>query len=371
MPNSTVLDVLIVYNGATAASASDDSANVPFLKSSQNVPCNDAYAYMLSYCESLGIKAGFTTSKDIVGPGRASNYWIVKDKQWTKIIRPAFSKQIFDKFSPKNLKDAKTRAKLFSSFDISPYNSKEIFEMFFDKQNTYDSHPSCTIPTLSLTTPTLTHIKTQCQKLSILTKLSSSSDYTTHLIMKDRFGAGGWHVYKIAPNGYAKILSIMQKNPKISFIIQPFTLFDAKDIRLIYIDGKLLQSYFRTAARGNFRCNEHQGGTSTYINLNAISKKILAKADFIVSSLNHVNTLFALDFIVGNSGDIHFIEGNTGPGLSWNKNIQIEVKMGKQLIRSLVKNIYNTLSNTKMLKKNQYISNRPIISSSIPVSLIT
>lgn len=343
MPNTVVLDVLIVYNGATAASAKDSTATVPFLPSSQNVPCNDAYAYMLHYCKSIGITAGFTTSSDIIGPGRCSSYWTIRNTQWVKVMRPVFAKQIFDKFSPKNIKDVKIRSKLFSSSDISPYNSQEIFEMFFDKQNTYDSHASCAIPTLTLSEPSLSHVKAQCLQLATLTRLADSSDYTQDIIMKDRYGAGGWHVYKISPYNYKKILSIMLSNPTISFIIQPFTLFDAKDMRLIYIGGKLLQSYFRQAKSGDFRCNEHQGGSSTYLKLSQIPRAIRTQADNIVYSLNHVNTLFALDFIVGTSGRVHFIEGNTGPGLSWNKQSAKEVFMGKQLIRAIVQNLKSRL----------------------------
>ncbi|MFZ2975951.1 MAG: hypothetical protein WA055_04990, partial [Candidatus Moraniibacteriota bacterium] len=210
-----------------------------------------------------------------------------------------------------------------------------------------------------LSVPSLSHVKAQCLQLALLTKLSNSSDYTREIIMKDRHGAGGWHVYKIAPYSYKKILSIMQKNPTISFIIQPFTLFDAKDIRLIYIGGKLLQSYFRQAKSGDFRCNEHQGGTSTYIKLSTIPKDILTKSNFIVSSLNHANTLFALDFIVGTSGRIHFIEGNTGPGLSWNKHNVKEVFMGKQLIRAIVQNLASRLeiqSSQKSITPHQFLS---------------
>lgn len=349
MPNTAVLDVLIVYNGATASSAADPTALVPFSLASQNVPCNDTYLYMLSYCHVLGLRAGFSTSADIIGPGRVSSYWDILKGAWHQVHTPAYAMQIFDKFSPKNAVGRKLRAKLFATPLVSPYNSLAIFEQFFDKQQTYDAHLSSAIPTLSLLRPTLVHITLQCQALAVLCSLSGSPDYTEQIILKDRFGAGGWHVYKLVARDYIGIRRIMQTNPSISFIIQPFTLFDERDIRLIYLGGVLVQSYFRTAARGDFRCNAHQGGTSTYLDLDQIPLNIRSQADLIVSTLDHVNSLFALDFVVGRSGQVHFIEGNTGPGLSWDKTIAKEVSMGKQLIRAIVKNLATRLNTTKSI----------------------
>jgi hypothetical protein len=55
-----------------AKSASDKSIknNVPFSQSGQNGSYNIVYGYFLTICHKYKLKAAFTTSKEIVGPGR-------------------------------------------------------------------------------------------------------------------------------------------------------------------------------------------------------------------------------------------------------------------------------------------------------------
>ena len=61
-------DVLIVYNGKLATSASDDSvsASTPFPLNSNNHAYNAVYAYFLDICHKFGLKAAFTTSRILV-----------------------------------------------------------------------------------------------------------------------------------------------------------------------------------------------------------------------------------------------------------------------------------------------------------------
>jgi glutathione synthase/RimK-type ligase-like ATP-grasp enzyme len=158
-----------------------------------------------------------------------------------------------------------------------------------------------------------------------------------------------------------EIQKIMRANPKTSFILQPFALFDRgfiydntavpTDIRLIYLGGELFHSYLRFPKNGDFRCNEHQGGTSAYIKESEIPKNIRTKADLISSSLK-TTSLIALDFIVTNNGTPYLVEGNTGPGLSWNINIKKEVYMGKKLIRGIVDRLYTSNFNLNLKKSN-------------------
>jgi len=158
-------------------------------------------------------------------------------------------------------------------------------------------------------------------------------------VMKDRFGAGGRHIYKFKSGQSKNMLAALNRNTKVSYIIQPFAMFDrgfsyhncpsSTDIRLIYMKGEIVQSYIRVAKKGDFRCNEHQGGLLTYLSLNELPKALVAKSGLIANILNKKSSLFTLDFIMSNNGNPYFLEGNTGPGLDWNmslKNNEIEAK---------------------------------------------
>jgi hypothetical protein len=68
------MDVLIVYTQSNSMSASSKlKGNVtPFALSKGREHYARAYAYFLAQCKKIGLKAAFTTSKDIVGPGWCS-----------------------------------------------------------------------------------------------------------------------------------------------------------------------------------------------------------------------------------------------------------------------------------------------------------
>lgn len=364
MPTLHHLDILILYNGNTACSAASRGKNssLPFPRKSLNSACNDAYAYFLSYCRQLGLSAGFTTSKDIIGAGSASSYWVYQKNSWQKVNNPCESKIIFDKFSPHKLIDSSLQSLFFSKRSVKKYNSFRISDIFFDKHKTHTSLLTHTIPTVPVTSSSLTHIKNACVLIDNLTKITNPQDFSTDYILKDQFGAGGWHVYKVKGlDKFKQIQTIVSQHKKISFILQPFALFDRgfiyqnklapTDIRLIYLNGTLFHSYLRFPKTGDYRCNEHQGGTSAYIKESEIPKNIRSKADLISSSLK-TTSLIALDFIVTNNGTPYLVEGNTGPGLSWNENIKKEVYMGKKLIRGIVDQLYTSNFNLNPKKPN-------------------
>ncbi|MBP9702634.1 hypothetical protein KBD69_03015 [Candidatus Woesebacteria bacterium] len=369
MTTATRLDLLILYNGNTAWSAASKTKQ-PFPLKSINNPCNIAYSYFLDYCRSIGFNAGFSTSSDIIGPGLCSSYWIYQGNTWQKVNKPCQSNVVYDKFSPKNEADL-SRQSLFFSRGIKRYNSEQISQIFFDKNNTHSSLLSHTIPTVAITKPTLSAIKLATTLLTGLAKTGIlAGDFGQDFILKDRYGAGGWHVYKISSvNSTKEIQKVMYANQKTSFILQPFALFDRgfvydnaavpTDIRMIYLGGQFLFSYLRFPKSGDFRCNEHQGGSSVYIKESEIPLNIKVKADLIADSLK-TKALIALDFIVTNSGTPYLIEGNTGPGLSWDQNNKKEVFKGKKLIRGIVDQlagrigVSKTNSNNNSTRPNRY-----------------
>jgi glutathione synthase/RimK-type ligase-like ATP-grasp enzyme len=219
--------------------------------------------------------------------------------------------------------------------------------LFFDKQLTYEKLSDHSIPTISLEKNTLKNINYACKNLANLINLHpTATDFSQDIIMKDRFGAGGRHVYRFKTGQSKDMLAIVQKNSQISFIIQPFTNFDqgfsylncpsSTDIRLIYLQDKIVQSYIRVAKSGDFRCNEHQGGSLIYLPLKDLPHALVTKSNSIAKILDKKCSLYALDFIISNNGNAYLLEGNTGPGLDWNLSLKKNEVESKKLIKLVV-----------------------------------
>jgi glutathione synthase/RimK-type ligase-like ATP-grasp enzyme len=336
-------DVLIVYNGTATRSASlrDKANTTPFPLTSKSSSCNIAYAYFLESCAKQKIKAAFSTSNDVIGSGLCSSYWSYEDGAWHKSRKMAYSTTIFDKFSPRS-KVGKVKHKLlFSSKKIKPFNDPTLRKLFSDKQKTYNSLSDHAIPTVTLKGNTLDSINSACDMLtSKMRQNTRREDFSGDIIMKDRFGAGGYHVYKFQKNESPEMLIVKDSNPDISFVIQPFANTDCPtDIRLIYMGGKIIESYIRVAAQNDFRCNEHQGGSLTYLDINNIPSNVTDQANAIIAKLGNYHSLYSLDFIVSNSGKAYLLEGNIGPGLDWNLSVKKEEVNAKKFIRTIVKQL--------------------------------
>jgi len=345
-------DVLIVYAEKLATSASTKLVQsvTPFPKNSTNESYNEVYGYFLEICDQLNIKAAFTTSADIIGPGFCRSYWLYHQQQWSKINTPCYSSLIFDKFSPTNIGTKIRRQLLFSNSQAKPFNNPELFDIFFDKQLTYNRLSSYSIPTVSIESKTLPGVNEACQKLvDLISHHPTPDDFNSDFIMKDRYGAGGRHVYKIPFGQSAKILTILRRHPRFSFIIQPFLKFDqgfsyqncpaSTDIRFVYLNGKIVQTYIRVAKAGDFRCNEHQGGLLTYLSPEDIPISLTATSNLISRILNKQRSLYALDFIISNDGNAYLLEGNAGPGLDWNTSLKNNERQAKKLIRLIVREL--------------------------------
>lgn len=342
-------DALIVYTETLANSAvcAVEVKQTPFAKRSKNESYNTVYGYFLERCKRKGLNVAFTTSADIIGPGYCRSYWSFRNKKWIRVGSPCFSNLIFDKFSPTKGCIMTRRNLLFSSDDIKSFNDPELFNIFFDKQKTYDRLSEHSIPTISLGSKTAEGVSDACDELAKMMNVHpKANDFSEDIVMKDRFGAGGRHVYKFKTGQSEKMLAVLRRNAKVSFVIQPFAKFDqgfsygdrpaSTDIRLIYLNGKIAQSYIRMAKSGDFRCNEHQGGSLTYLTLKEIPKSLVAKSNLISGMLDKKDSLYALDFIVSNNGNTYLLEGNTGPGLDWNSSLKKNEQEAKKLIRLVV-----------------------------------
>lgn len=351
MTGTTVFDMIIVYSERLASSASCTSGVVtPFPKGSSKESYNIVYGYFLEVCQRHNLKAAFTTSSDIVGAGKCRSYWLFKSGKWISVQKPGYSKLIFDKFSPVGPRIKLLRDLLFSSRAIKPFNHPYVFNLFFDKQKTYNKLHNFSIPTVSIEKGTERSVNKACLSLKkLILKHAHQEDFSDEVVVKDRFGAGGRNVYKYKINQTKQIVATMLENKSVSFVIQHFTKFDqgfsyqetlsSTDIRLIFLGKKIVQTYIRIAKAGDFRCNEHQGGRLKYISKNEVPLKVIAASKQIIKLINTKTSLFALDFVVSNNGNVYFLEGNTGPGLDWNLDIKANEIEAQKLIRIIVKEL--------------------------------
>lgn len=364
MTKSTFFDVLIVYSQRLADSAGSNKSQVvsPFSLRKNNYSYNTVYGYFLKSCKRNNLKAAFTTSKDIQGPGICSSYWMFDKDTWTKVLENGSSRLVFDKFSPISPKIKAKRELLFSNKKVIPFNHSRLFSLFFDKQKTYKKLARFSIPTVQIIGSSQESISKALKSLNkLISKHNNNSDFTIDIILKDQYGAGGINIYKLKNDDEDGIRKILKKHPSKSFIIQPFVNFDlgfafdnvtaATDIRLIYLNGKIVQTYLRMAKQGDFRCNEHQGGQLQYISRKDLPKKVVIAGNEISKLINKKGSLFALDFIVSNNGNVYLLEGNSGPGLDWNLNIKKNEIEAKKLINLVVKQIANRVTKNKINKQ--------------------
>lgn len=384
MKNPTVYDVLVVYTDGVATSASSKkvSHDKPFSPESMRSEYNDCYGYFLKMCRQNGIKAAFTTSKDLSENGYFSTHWTFTRNRWKKILTPCYSSLIFDKFSPISKKQKERRSSLFSNIGIEPFNSHEVFSLFFDKQKTYDILSRFSIPTVTIKKNTKESISNAVTELEKLVGLHPDrQDFSKKIVMKDRFGAGGNNIFRTELKGRkVHIQDVMVMNKDVSFILQPFTEFEKGygfkkrsgfvDVRVIYLGTRIIQAYVRTAAKDDFRCNMHQGGNVEYIPKKDIPARILRLAEGILQQIDDENSLVALDFIVSNNGNPYLMEGNSGPGLNWSLTMKEDEKNTKKLIREIVKVIGGRIRETKINEisvKNSFVDLLPVRPVQVPI----
>jgi len=349
MTKIKTFDVLVVYTNAIAASASsNDNVLSPFQLSKTRTNYNESYSYFLKTCEKNNLESAFVTSKDITGSGTASCYWLYKNNKWIKVNQPCYSRLIFDKLSPVNSIQKQRINILFSNPKVRPFNNPAFFSLFYDKQKTYRGLQDFAIPTVAVANKNSIGIHTALDKIRVLTAVHPhASDFSNRFVLKDRYGSGGNNVYLLDPlNPQKNILNIIRKNKNISFILQPFAQFNTGytynnsagfiDIRLIYLGQRVVQVYIRRAKKGDFRCNEHQGGELHYITLKEVPLKVRMFAKRIAQGLNVDSELYALDLVVSNSGNVFLMEGNIRPGIDWNLSLKKNERMAKKLIRVIV-----------------------------------
>lgn len=100
------------------------------------------------------------------------------------------------------------------------------------------------------------------------------------------------------------------KSLQANILVQEFIKeAGGKDIRCFVIDGKVVASIQRQAARGEFRANLHLGGTASIIKITKEEKKLAVKAAKVLGM-----QIAGVDIIRSNRGPL-VLEVNSSPGL--------------------------------------------------------
>lgn len=123
------------------------------------------------------------------------------------------------------------------------------------------------------------------------------------------------------------------KSLQANILVQEFIKeANGKDLRCFVVDGKVVASIERSAAKGEFRANLHQGGTASVVKVTTEEKKLAIKAAKILNL-----PIAGVDLIRSNKGPL-LLEVNSSPGLEG-----IETATGKDIASNIIRAIEKNL----------------------------
>ena len=123
------------------------------------------------------------------------------------------------------------------------------------------------------------------------------------------------------------------KSVKTNILVQEFIKeANGQDIRCFVVNGKVVASMQRQAAKGEFRANVHQGGTASVVRITSEERKLALKA---TKALNLA--VAGVDIIRSNKGPL-LLEVNSSPGLEG-----IEQATGTDIANAMVQAIERKL----------------------------
>ncbi len=116
------------------------------------------------------------------------------------------------------------------------------------------------------------------------------------------------------------------KSVQTNILVQEFIKeANGQDIRCFVVNGKVIASMQRQAAKGEFRANIHQGGKASVIKITQEEKKLAIKAAKVLNL-----AVAGVDIIRSNKGPL-LLEVNSSPGLEG-----IENATGKDIANSMI-----------------------------------
>lgn len=123
------------------------------------------------------------------------------------------------------------------------------------------------------------------------------------------------------------------KSLQANILVQEFIKeANGKDLRCFVINGRVVASIERSAAKGEFRANIHQGGNASIVKISNAEKKLAIKAAKILNL-----PVAGVDLIRSNKGPL-LLEVNSSPGLEG-----IETATGKDIASTMIQSIEKKL----------------------------
>jgi len=160
------------------------------------------------------------------------------------------------------------------------------------------------------------------------------------LVVKLLEGTQGRGVVLAETNKAAESVINAFKSLNANILVQEFIKeAQGEDIRCFVVDGKVVGSIQRKAAKGEFRANLHLGGTASVAKVTAEEKKIAVNATKAMGLV-----VAGVDIIRSNDGP-KVLEINSSPGLEG-----IEDVTGKDIAGLMIQAIEHNLKKTKAKK---------------------
>ena len=298
---------------------------------------NIQYKFMIEAFTKYGLRATLATIDDVFADNIESS-WIYENK-WIPIKEQTRSNSILLRYPIKGEDHLKQIKSLQSSYEI--VGTLELFDTLSDKYKTYELLPEYCIPTVKVSTNPSENI--DC----LLQKIKGEKDFDKNkLVVKSTKSFGGKDVSAISLNP-KELESIVNSNRKTEYIIQAFVKNLKKikgadsvpyDLRLVFLNEEIIQSFYRFSKPGEFRCNYHLGGSMKYISNEDIPEVVLEKANEIDSKFKDCTFRnYSLDFFVGESEKVYLIEANGMSGFVFGNDYY--TKYSHEKIDLLVKKI--------------------------------
>jgi glutathione synthase/RimK-type ligase-like ATP-grasp enzyme len=232
--------------------------------------------------------------------------WAYRNKKWLKLTDPIKPDLIFDKLAGKydySLFDFKMRL----SQDVKIFNHP-LFRTMLDNKLSQAMFLGEFMPKSLLAT-------NRRELDSVIKKITSSK-----VVIKPLYGSGGFGILIEEKNelSYDKISFpvLVQEFVKSENGIPGFSKNkEVADLRMIFINHKLIYSLSRIAKDGSLFTNFHQGATAILVPEEKIPSSAKNMAEKIIQKLSiYPEANYSLDFIFTNSGEPILVEMNTTPG---------------------------------------------------------
>lgn len=232
--------------------------------------------------------------------------WAYRDKKWLKITTPIRADLIFDKLAGKYD---------YSMFDfkMSIYKDTKIFNhpLFRTMLDNKLAQYLC----LSDFMPKSFLAINQKELASVFKKIKSSK-----AVVKPLYGSGGFGIIIKEKNkinlAEIEFPVLVQEFIKSEKGIPGFSKKDEiSDLRIIFINHKIIYALSRIAKQGSLFTNFHQGATAILVPEKKIPltiRNLVKKIQTKLSVYSEAN--YSLDFIFTNSGKPLLVEMNTTPG---------------------------------------------------------